>query len=406
MLQRYFGPYREVLRTPGVLAFSMSGLVARLPLSMYGLAIVFAVEAATDSYGQAGLVAGAALVGQAAGAPVQARIADRWGQFHMLMPILAAHGLLLGLLLATLGNVGQLALAGIAVLGGMTFPQIGALVRARWARLHARTPRLQTAYALESIFDEVVFVTGPPLVTLLATTVHPNAGIVANLVLTVGGGTVFAAQRSTDPGPRQESSSSANLRLPVLTMVWLVAAFAFMGGVFGSMEVVTVAFTDEAGAPGVAGLILAMFAAGSLVAGVITGAINWKFPLRQRFTVGQAILALAMVPLPFISPLILLGAAAFIAGFAISPTLISGFSLVEAEVPAGRLTEGLAWASTALAAGVALGAAVSGPVVDASGASVAYWVTVGLGALAALACIVGRTAERQFGRKPVPQSRS
>jgi predicted MFS family arabinose efflux permease len=400
MLGRYIGPYREVLQAPGVLAFSLSGVIARLPLSMFGLAIVFAVEAATDSYGQAGFVAGAALIGQAAGAPIQARFADRWGQLRMLAPVLALHAIALTVLIVVIDRGADgIVLVIIAVLAGATFPQIGALVRARWARLHARTPRLQTAYALESVFDEVVFVTGPPLVTVLATSVNPNAGLVLNLVLTVVGGAVFAAQRSTDPGPRTRSTSSADMRLPMVTLAWVVAAFAFMGGIFGSMEVVTVAFTDEAGSPGAAGLILATFAAGSLIAGVIAGSLHWKRPLRQRFTVGQAFLALAMVPLPFISPLALLAVAAFVAGFAISPTLISGFSLVEAEVPAGRLTEGLSWASTALAAGVALGAAVAGPVIDDSGASVAFWVAVASGGLAVAACVVGLAVEKKLPQK-------
>lgn len=390
-----FRPYVEVLRTPGVMAFSLTGLVARLPLSMFGLAIVFAVESATGSYGQAGVVAGAALIGQAVGAPVQARLADRWGQMRMLVPMLAAHAIAMGVMIAVMGDASGVWLAVIAVFAGATFPQIGALVRARWARLHARTPRLHTAYAFESVLDEVVFVTGPPLVTALSTSVDPNAGLAANLVLSVGGGAVFAAQRSTDPGPRSAITVAADLKLPLLTMVWLVAAFAFMGGVFGSIEVVTVGFTDEAGSPGLAGLILALFAGGSLIAGVIAGSIHWRSPLRRRFTVGQAILALALVPLPFIGSLALLGVAAFIAGFAISPTLISGFSLVEAEVPAARLTEGLAWASTALAAGVALGAAVSGSVIDQAGASTAYWVSVAFGVVAAVACVVGQVVERR-----------
>ena len=54
-----FSSYRRVLATPGALLFSSTGLVARLPISMAGLGIVFLVEAGTGSYGVAGSVAAA-----------------------------------------------------------------------------------------------------------------------------------------------------------------------------------------------------------------------------------------------------------------------------------------------------------------------------------------------------------
>lgn len=395
-----FRPYAEVLSTPGAVGFSGWGLIARLPMSMFGLAMVFAVEHSTGSYADAGFVVGAALLGQAAAAPLQARAADRYGQLPMLIPILILHGVALGAFTlivdaASTSVLSAVAIAAVAIASGATLPQIGALVRARWARLHARTPRLHTAYALESVLDEVVFVAGPPLVTVLAITVHHKAGLVLNLILTVAGGAFFAAQRRTDPGPRVKTSDGATTpAMPMLTMSWVIPAFLFMGGIFGAVEVATVAFADEAGSPGAAGVILAVFAGGSLVAGVVTGSLHWRSDVRQRFLVGQALLAIAVIPLPFIGPLMLMGVAAFIAGFAISPTLISGFSLVEAEVPAARLTEGLAWAATALNAGVALGAAATGPVIDAVGASTAYWVPVACGGAAVLACVAGRAVER------------
>ena len=56
-------------------------------------------------------------------------------------------------------------------------------------------------------------------------------------------------------------------------------------------------------------------------------------------------------------------------------------------MPAGRLTEGITLFTTGLAAGLAPGAALVGLVVDASGASASYWVTVG-----------GRAARRRPGR--------
>ena len=44
--------YQRVLARPGALRFSLTGLVARLPISMVGLGIVLLVQSSTGSYGR------------------------------------------------------------------------------------------------------------------------------------------------------------------------------------------------------------------------------------------------------------------------------------------------------------------------------------------------------------------
>ena len=74
----------------------------------------------------------------------------------------------------------------------------------------------------------------------------------------------------------------------------------------------------------------------------------------------------------------------FLAGFAISPTLIAAISWVEAIVPADRLNEGMTVFTTGLVAGVAPGAALVGVVVDRAGASASFMVPAAAGAIGAL----------------------
>ena len=395
------GPYARVLRTPGALAFSASALVARLPMSMFGIGIVLAVSVTQGSYGQAGLVAGAALLAQAAAGPMQARIADRIGQRRMLLPVLGLHTVGLGSFIILVGQAPLIALLATSALAGATLPSFGSLVRARWARLHSGTPLLHTAYALESVLDEVVFVVGPVLATILATSVHPLSGLVTNLVLTLGGGLWFAAQRATEPSPRPRTRTSEIERLSPRSLGWVVLTFVFMGGIFGSVEVVTVAFADHEGATQAAGVILALYALGSLVSGLVVGAVRWRSGPRRRFVLGQIVMAAALFPLPFVGSIPLLAVVMFFAGLAISPTLIAGFSLVEAEAPASRLTEGLAWISTALNVGVAMGAAVAGPVIDRAGASPGFVVALSCGLLAAVVCVAGGALARERHRESV-----
>lgn len=400
-----FGPYTEVLRTPGARAFSAAALVARLPMSMFALGIVLAVTLSGGSYGPAGVAAGISTAGHAVASPVQARVADRVGQQRMLIPLLFGHGIALIALIAVVGRVAAgeapfALLAGAALLTGATFPQIGALVRARWAGL--QSARLHTAYAWESALDEVAFVVGPVIVVVLATNIHPVGGLVAVLLFTLGGGFVFASLRSSEPPVRQPVTRGRRDPLPFATLTWTAVAFAFMGGIFGVVELSTVAVADEFGATAAAGPVLAVFAAGSLIAGLTTGAIHWKVSPRRRFIVGQAALAAAVLPLAFVGNLPLLFVSIFVAGFAIAPTLIAGFSMVQAAVPASRVTEGLAWVSTAITVGAAAGAASAGPIIDRIGGSDTYLVAFACGVLATLACLVGASVDRPARDVPEP----
>lgn len=170
----------------------------------------------------------------------------------------------------------------------------------------------------------------------------------------------------------------------------LVLTFVCVGGIFGSVEVVTVAFTDERGTPGSAGWVLAAFALGSLLAGVAYGAVHWHSASGPRFVVAVMLLAVGVTPVAFVDRIWNLSGVVFIAGFAISPMLISGNQLVQDLVVPDRLTEGLSWVATALGVGVSAGSALSGAVVDATDASTAYLVPVGAGLIATGVVLGGR----------------
>src|SRR5215470_12038466 len=118
-------------------------------MSMLGLGTIVLVQSLTGSYGLAGAVTAAAAVCFAAGAPVAGRLADRAGQA--------------GLVAAATAGGPRWALFAAAVPAGAAFPQLPAMVRARWAALLGEGPALQTAYALESVLDEVICIAGPVL---------------------------------------------------------------------------------------------------------------------------------------------------------------------------------------------------------------------------------------------------
>jgi MFS family permease len=173
--------------------------------------------------------------------------------------------------------------------------------------------------------------------------------------------------------------------MPWRTVLVLAVVALALGSLFGSAEVATVAFAEDRDAAAATGVLLAFFALGSLLAGVVTGAVRWRRGPAFRLRVGTAALAAGMTPLVLIGPVWLMGVALFLAGMAIAPSLIATFSLIEQAVPSERLNEGMAFIHTGLAAGLAPGAALGGVVVDAAGASAAYLVSAASGLVAAVA---------------------
>jgi MFS family permease len=159
-----------------------------------------------------------------------------------------------------------------------------------------------------------------------------------------------------------------------------------LGLMFGGTEVITVAFADEQGTKSAAGLLLALWALGSLTAGAVTGALRFRRSLAQRVRWGALGLVLAMAPLFLVDSIGVMGALMLVGGLAIAPTLIATTAMIEQVTPPARLTEGMALLQTGLVAGVAPGAALAGVVVDAGGSSPAYLaVSLGAAVLAAAA---------------------
>lgn len=386
-------PYRRVLAVPGALAFSLTGVVARLPISMVSLGIVLLISARTGSYHLAGMVAAAYLVGNAGFAVVQGRMADRLGQSRVLpwtiLVFTVAMSLMMWAVEADWPTPWPHLLAAV---GGASLPQIGSCIRARWSHNLPDKRRLQTAFALEAVLDETVFVLGPLLVTVLATTVHPVAGVGTAVVAGLVGTLALAAQRSTEPPAHRHHARSAArepMGWPVLAP--LVLAGVTLGLFFGGSEVATVAFAEELGSKAASGPVLAVFALGSLLAGLVSGTVHWQSSNASRFRVFMVALAVAALPLPFVDSLLVLGAVLFVAGFGVSPTLIAVVAWIEETVPPRRLTEGISIVTTGMYVGVAPGAALVGAVIDSHGASASFWVPVAaaaVGALIALATLL------------------
>lgn len=192
---------------------------------------------------------------------------------------------------------------------------------------------------------------------------------------------LFTSCRATQPpvttGPRRGS--------PLRSLGPLLPLFLATGVVFGSMEIASIAHLDALGLGAASGPVLALQAAGSCAAGLLYGT------MRPRGLRTCLLAMAAAMTLPWLAAstgaLLPLACALLLAGMATAPTMVTAMSRVHALTPEGRLNEGMTLAVTAIFAGIALGAAASGSLVDHLGPSTAY-------ALPAAAALVALAATK------------
>ncbi|MGW3122720.1 MFS transporter [Streptomyces sp. NPDC001107] len=359
--------YGQLLRTRGAWTFLLPGFAARQPFAMLTISIVLLVQHTTGSYGAAGAAAAVTGVSMALFAPYSGRLADRYGQRAVLIPGVLLHSLSgLTLTALALAHAPLWALFAAAVPTGASVPQVGPMVRARWGVKLQGSPLMTTAAAFESVTDELTFVFGPLLATALCTAVTPAAGLVTEASLTLVGGLLFAAQKSTQPevsatGHARVEHASA-LRVPGVRV--LIVAFLGIGSVFGGMQVSLAAFTESIGEPGLNGVLYGVFAAGNMLSGIVCGAVAWKVAPQRRLVLGYGALALAASGLWAAHSVLVLAGLGLLVGMCIAPALITGYTLVEGLVPAGARTEAFTWLTGAVALGQAAAVTVAGQLED------------------------------------------
>nr|WP_203661736.1 MFS transporter [Streptomyces sp. SID14446] len=384
---------------PGSKGFSAAGFLGRMPLSMMGIGVVTMISQLTGRYGLAGALSATMALAAAALGPQVSRMVDRHGQRRVLRPVtLFALAAAAGLLLAAHFEWPDWVLFACAA-GIGCVPSIGAMVRARWAALYGGTPQLHTAYSLESVVDEVCFIFGPIISIGLSTVWFPEAGPLLAACFLAAGVFWLTSQRATEPAPHPREQHAGGSALRSAGLQVLVATFVATGAIFGAVDVVTVAFAEEQGHKAGASIVLAIYAAGSCLAGAVFGLLHFKGAPERRWLLGICAMAVSMIPLLLVGNLPFLAVALFVAGLSIAPTMITTMSLIEQHVPRAKLTEGMTWVSTGLAVGVALGSSVAGWVIDTSGAKAGYLVPAVSGAVAVA---VGFLGYRRLSR-PVPQ---
>jgi MFS family permease len=403
----FLAPYAEIFAIPRAWRFSVAGIIARMPMSMYGLGTVLLISAMTGHYGLAGSVSAAGSVGFAVCAPQLGRLTDRLGQHRVLIPVSVTFALsVAGLSVAVALRAPDWTLFACGIAGGATMPQTGPMARARWSALLAGSPRLHTAFSVESVADELCFVIGPAAVTVLATQLYPAAGVGTAALCALAGSLWFASQRSTEPpvvavqagpapsgGTRAASGAGARparrARLAAPGLGVLIPVYVFLGAMFVAIDLSTIDFASRSGHKPLAGFILGCYALGSATGGLWYGSRNWHAPASRRLAVTLALTVAGVCTFWAMPNLLVLAPVIYFCGLTIAPTLIAGYSVLESTALPGRATESMSWLNTGVSVGLACGATAVGFILDAFGPRWGYAFAAAAGVTATLTYLAG-----------------
>jgi MFS family permease len=397
--------YRHLLDLAGP-AYVAVAFLGRLPLSMSQLGTLLLVSTATGSYGTGGLAAGALAVSNAAGSPIAGALADRVGQRPVvLVQSLAGSAAMVALVLLTLAGHPGPVLVAASVVTGFVLPQVGPLARVRWRPMTESEGRHQrrlmnAAFSYEGAADEASFVLGPALVGVAAVLVSPSGAMLtaAGLLAVFGCGfALHESARLTGGAGR----AAAHERLVTGVFATLLAAQLLIGVLFGATQTGTTALAEQAGEPGLAGLVHALLGVGSVVAGLATVLLPERVGQERRVLVAAVALVAFSWPLLLVDSLTALVAVVLLLGFGVAPYMIGVFSVGERAVPQSRVGAAMTLLAGATGIGYAVGSSAAGRLADVDGYSAAFGVTVAATVLGLLLAVI---AQRRWRRTaPTPE---
>ena len=385
--------YRSVLSIPGCARVFATALIGRLPQGMSSLAILLLVRAATHSYPAAGIAVGAFAFATAAGSPFQGRMVDRYGRARVLVPAaLGQAGLLAALVLAAAAGAGAAALVVLAAGAGSLSPAIAPSVRALLGEVTGDREVRETAYALESVIQELIWVSGPLVVAVVVAFASPSAAVLLSAAFCIVGTILFVRSPLARRRPPAEHHVKPQAALASRELRVLLAPMVLMGTALGAIDVGLPSLALHAGSRPSSGLLLALWSAGSLSGGLWYGSRSWRSPLAARYRVLTVATVISTAPLIAARTIPEGVVAALLAGVTIAPAFSCLYALVGRIVSPGSETEAFTWAASALIVGLSIGSALAGAAIDVAGVSGPFVLSCAASGLTALLAL--RTRER------------
>ncbi|MEU5950499.1 MFS transporter [Micromonospora sp. NPDC047465] len=356
------GGYRAVLRHPAIRRAAFGAFLGRLPTGVAALGIMLLVQDRTGTFRDAGIAVAAYSVATAASMPFVSRLIDRFGPRVLLLCAAINLGGLTSVV-ATSGSGDIRATLAACVLAGATQPSLTSAFRALCANRLTDPRTRMAAYSMDAIAIELTFIAGPPLAAAGAAAGRPELSLYGAGLATALGTSLFvsAAGSRAETGharPRaRHLFRERSLWLLMLTAALTASAIAFA-------EVSILARAVEAGAGAISGLILALWAAGSVVGGIVYGSRGWPGTSRQQLVLIMSAAAVLFLPLAAPGPLLMLAPAAVLAGISLAPAATITTAILGASVSPRAKTEAFGWMASAATLGGSLGYALAGAATD------------------------------------------
>jgi len=342
-------------------------MLGRLPMGLAGLAILLYVQSGTASFAVAGLVSAVYMLGVAGIAPLIGRMIDRIGPRSLLILcalVYPAALVALVVLVEHAAHTGWLALA--ALVGGAVLPPITICIRTLLPRMLQDADLLQTAYSVDSILIESIFVAGPALIAFFVALEFRAGAVLFAAACALAGSVLFMRTPAIRRWPRPAAYQSRGLLGPLRNrrLLMLYMATVLYSTAFGVIEVAIMALATTQGRPAAGGVILALASVGSGIGALVYGSRAWAMSRQRHYVIAQFAMALGLFALAPVTHLVWLGALCVIACSPMAPVIALQSVLVTRFTPPAMLAESFTWAATALLGGVSLGIAVGGLIVD------------------------------------------
>ncbi|MFC7764876.1 MFS transporter [Leucobacter soli] len=361
------GIYKDLGRNPGVFRVLVSQLVARFPFGMLSIVMLLHMQHAFGDYTSAGIVLAAQSVGQAISGPLTSRLMGRLG----MRRVLSVTSIICAALLTTIAfvHLPLLIVTSLSFLIGITTPPVTPAVRTLYPRIVPGN-QISALFSLDAAAQEIIWVVGPVVAVFVASQFGTVAGLCVAAAFMVLGGAWFISSPAFDKVriPKARSRFGAVLRRPTVVIATTVTFF-FVAS-FAAIEVAIVrAFAPAGEGAGHAslesGIVLAVFASGSLVGGLLMGhrAVRpWSLLLRVLVVLAGTLACLVSLNIWWLATVL------FIGGMGTAPTFAAVSSMIGVTVKFSETAEAFGWIGTGQLVGVATGSAIAGIAIDASGA--------------------------------------
>ncbi|MER6945048.1 MFS transporter [Nonomuraea sp. NPDC000554] len=369
--------------------------MGRLPLGVTTLALFFGTQATTGSLETASTVSAAAMIGMAAGAPLQGQLLDRFAKPVVIVCFTVLQvATFVALAVAVNGGSATWTLAVLALCQGMTIPSLPSCTRLVLKRA-VSAGEVDAAFALDTTLMEVIYVSGPAIAAGVTATWGPQ-GLFLGCAVLVAAGTIFfvrvtgARWLGPDPGQAERAPDKEDLRpRPHDSRHWLpaggfVLAMALLAAPFGLIECALTQFGTEQGTGlSLTGLILSVTGLGSIAGGLAYGTVRWRTGPARRFVVlvlgqGAAITVVAVLP-----SLGVVWTGLTLAALCTVPLASICFHMLDLLSPPGIWMRMQSWGAVANTGGHAAGVTLGGYIATAYGSG-ATFALVGLCAFLAI----------------------